>query len=237
MLPFAGLVDTVAPVKVTSQVGGGAKSGRFVLRLPPFLHAVLTDSARAAGLSLNEYCVRQLSAAGGLAHPDAAALLACSRRVAGDALLAVAVYGSWTRGEASAGSDVDVLIVVDRRLALSPDLYRHWDDDPARWGGRVVDPHFVHPPAEGSWSGLWAEVALDGRPLLDRDGWLTRHLAAIRRDIADGRLVRGYRHGQPYWKEADLRAESPLTRVRAAARKKERGRPDADLSTDGPRDA
>ena len=47
--------------------------------------------------------------------------------------------------------------------------------------------------------GLWPEIALDGIVLFERDGALSRKLVAIRRAIADGRLVRRTAHGQPYW--------------------------------------
>ena len=57
------------------------------------------------------------------------------------------------------------------------------------------------PAAEGRFSGLWAEVALDGLVLLEREWSLSEHLARVRRAIAAGRLVRRVVHGQPYWRE------------------------------------
>ncbi|MCY4188977.1 MAG: hypothetical protein OXD30_10890 [Bryobacterales bacterium] len=56
--------------------------------------------------------------------------------------------------------------------------------------------------AAAECSGLWAEVALDGIVLWDRDWKLSAQLARIRRRIAGGRLVRRVVHGQPYWTEA-----------------------------------
>ena len=174
--------------------------------MPPALHAVLQGAApaRASGLSLNAYCVRQLAQAGlGVAgDEDATALLARARAVAGDALSAVVLHGSWVRGEATPASDVDALVVVESRLALSRALYRAWDAQPITWRGRRVDPHFVHPAPEGEVSGLWAELALDGIVLFERDWKLSAHLARIRRAIVAGRLVRRVVHGQPYWTEA-----------------------------------
>jgi hypothetical protein len=35
--------------------------------------------------------------------------------------------------------------------------------------------------------------------LFERDGAVTRHLGAIRGEIAAGRLTRRSVHGQPYW--------------------------------------
>jgi len=176
-------------------------SGRFVLRLPPSLHQVLQGGAKAAGLSLNEYCVRRLSSAGPAMAADvsAHAVVARASALAGAFLRGVILYGSWARGDAGASSDVDVLIVVDAGLPLTRDLYREWDREPVMWHGRPVDPHFVHPPGERVSGEVWGEVALDGVVLFEREWRLSASLGAIRRDIAAGRLVRRLVHGQPYW--------------------------------------
>ncbi len=139
--------------------------------MPPDLHASLHAAARACGLSLNAYCVRQLATAGvgGSIDADAASVLARAREVAGDALSAVVLHGSWVRGEATPASDVDALIVVESRLTLSRALYRNWDAEPVRWREHCVDPHFTHPPLKGKFSALWAEVAVDGIILFERD--------------------------------------------------------------------
>lgn len=172
-----------------------------MLRLPPALHGTLQAGARASGLSLNEYCARRLAAGGpGLvADESAAAVVTAAARVAGDALVGVLVHGSWVRGEASATSDVDVLVVVERRVRLTRALYRAWDEAPVTWHGRAVDAHFVHPPREQLEGGVWGEAAVDGVVLFERGWQLSFELARIRRAIAAGRLVRRFVHGQPYW--------------------------------------
>lgn len=178
-------------------------SGRFVFRLPPALHGALQAAAREAGLSLNEYCVRRLAVTGpGLAVDDpAASLVVRAAELAGDALVAVIVYGSWARGEAVRTSDVDVLVVVERHIALTRTLYRAWDEQPVTWQGRTVDPHFAHPPDEGAGIGLWGEIAVDGVVLFERGTRVSTHLARVRRAIAHGTFVRRFVHGQPYWTE------------------------------------
>ena len=182
---------------------GSAKSGRFALRMSPALHAALDSAARTAGLSLNAYCVQQLERPGFVAGSDReeSSLVQHAHAVAGEALLAVVLHGSWVRGEASAASDIDALIVVGPRLPLNRDLYRAWDLEPITWRGRRVDPQFVHLPEDGRVSGLWAELALDGVVLYEIDWKLSAHLARIRRSIAEGWLVRRVVHGQPYWRE------------------------------------
>ena len=182
----------------------GAKSGRFVLRMPGQTHAMLEAAARASGLSLNAYCVRKLAGAGPGGHFDEQGAASVSRAaaIAGDALVAVILHGSWARGEATPDSDVDLLVVVEPPVAPNRQWYRDWDAQPAVWEGRAVDVHFAHPPAEEALSGLWAEVAVDGMVLFDRDRRISAALARIRRSIASGRVVRRVVHGQPYWTEA-----------------------------------
>jgi predicted nucleotidyltransferase len=180
-------------------------SGRFLLRIDAGLHAALRAAARAAGVSLNDYCVRKLAVPSG--DPSAlrapADLIARAAAVVGEGLLGVVAYGSFVRGEAASTSDVDALIVVDASVSLTRALYRRWDEVPLTWNGRTVDPHFVHlPSADERSSGLWAEVAVDGIVLFERGLCVSEHLVRIRRDILHGRLVRRFVHGQPYWAEA-----------------------------------
>ena len=178
------------------------KSGRFLLRMPPPLHAALEGAARAAGLSLNKYCVRRLATFGvSMDDRDAVGLVARAGAVAGGALMGVLLHGSWIRADATATSDVDAIVVVEPRVRLSRALYRTWDEQPVTWKGHPVDAHFVHPPGDETLSGLWAEAAIDGLVLFDRRGQLSTALARVRRAIAEGRFIRRVAHGQPYWTE------------------------------------
>jgi hypothetical protein len=178
---------------------------RVLLRLPEDLHRSLTQAAAAAGLSFNELCVRRLAAP---AQPgDVSSLRALvidrARTSYGDALQGVVALGSWARGEAAAHSDIDVLIAIDPSVALTRDLYRAWDAAPLEFEGRVIDAHVIHPPATGTPPGaVWCEAAVDGLLWYDRDGRVAAGLADVRRAIAEGRVVRAFSHGQPYWKGA-----------------------------------
>jgi len=177
-------------------------SGRFLLRIDPGVHAALRAAASAMGQSLNEYCGRKLAAPVGELSAFAAAAAAVTRSaaVAGDALVGVVAFGSWARSELHDASDIDLLVVLDRSIELSRTLYRRWDEDPVIWEGRRMEPHFVtllEPPTPAV--GLWAEAAVDGIVLFARDLELQAQLAAIRRDLIEGRVVRKKVHGQPYW--------------------------------------
>jgi predicted nucleotidyltransferase len=137
----------------------------------------------------------------------------------GDDVVAVAVFGSWARGQANSESDVDCLVVLEDRVALRRGLYRQWDRQTLRLDGRPFEPHFVHLPPEGTRpSGFWAEVALDGIVLAERDCRLSRWLVQVRRHLMAGHLRRRWSGGQPYWIEGDLDEERrPGGRLRTAS--------------------
>ena len=180
-------------------------SGRFLLRTPPAVHGALRRAARQAGLSLNEYCVRRLAAPAAGGASDAPAVMSFASDAFGDALAGVVVYGSWARDEATSESDVDVLVVLDASVALTRDIYRGCDRASLSWDGHPVQVQIVRMPDADrvAGDGLWPEIALDGIVMFERDFELSRRLVAIRRAIADGRLVRRTAHGQPYWTTKD----------------------------------
>ncbi|MEI6669693.1 MAG: nucleotidyltransferase domain-containing protein [Acidobacteriota bacterium] len=117
-----------------------------------------------------------------------------------DKLVGVLAFGSYPRGAASASSDFDTLVVIDESLPLTRSLYRDWDAVPPGGSNRTLDPHFVHiPTLPSTGAGAWCEAAIDGVVLVERNGALTRHLAAVRAEIAAGHFIRRVVHGQPYW--------------------------------------
>jgi hypothetical protein len=120
----------------------------------------------------------------------------------GPRLVGVAAFGSWARGELSESSDVDLLVCLESSVALTRTLYRDWDEQPVTWNGHILEPHFVHLPSLQRRAGsVWAEVALDGVVLFERDFRISSKLVQVRHDIVSGRIVRRIAHGQPYWTE------------------------------------
>jgi predicted nucleotidyltransferase len=181
------------------QASQATASGTFVLRLDPRLHAVLRAEAAAAGTSLNEWCSRVLAAPGGSLAAATDVALTIRSRLGAD-LLGIVVYGSFARDELTAGSDVDLLVVLASSVKITRALYRDWETPALDWEGREVDLHFVHLPEAGDpVSGSWAEAAVCGIVLSDRDLVVSRRLNAIRGRIAAGELVRRMAQGQPYW--------------------------------------
>ena len=167
------------------------------------MHAALREAASAGGISLNDYCIQRLSAPG----PDPAVavfspVVELALESVGPALVGVAVFGSWARGDAVTGSDIDLLVVVEPDFALTRGSYAPWDDRPFEIAGRPVEPHIVRlPRSRTPMSGVWAEVAIDGIVLVDTGLRLSSYLADVRRAIAAGRLTRRVVHGQPFWHE------------------------------------
>ncbi|MGQ0815357.1 MAG: toxin-antitoxin system HicB family antitoxin [Gemmatimonadota bacterium] len=187
--------DTTAPATDAS--------GRFVIRIDPALHEALRTAARSAGISLNEYCAQKLALP--LTMPTGPLSEAVQRCFAqsGNRLIGVIVFGSWARGHAATTSDVDLMVVLDYDTRIGRDLYRAWDDAPLELEGHTIEPHFVHmPESDARISGMWAEVAVDGIIVFERDLQISRRLAAIRRDIMAGRIQQKRVHGQTYWVQA-----------------------------------
>lgn len=176
-------------------------SGRFIVRVAPELHASLRDAARAADTSLNRHCARKLSAPPPTLDEEAVAIVRRARAILGDSLLGVVAFGSWTRGDESPSSDLDVLLVADDGVAISRDLYNKWDAEPSlSWHGHPVSPHFVHMrPDCDPVSGFWAEVALAGLVVFDPDWVVSRYLVTLRRRISDGEIERRVVGGRAYW--------------------------------------
>ena len=175
-------------------------SGRFVLRIDPALHARLREEARTGGISLNELCARKLALPGSAPSGPFGAALTRAATVVGDALVGVVGFGSWARREMWNRSDVDLLLIVEDGQEIHRGLYGSWDQAPVFWNGHPVEPLFVHLPPPGSrMSGLWAEVAVDGVVLFERDLRVSSRLVEFRREIASGRVSRRLSHGQPYW--------------------------------------
>ena len=191
-------------MSIDTILGESLPSGRFVLRIDPGLHGALRTAARAASMSLNEYCARKLASPGALLDSEAATLVERAARLLGESLVGVVAFGSGARGESGAASDFDVLLIADERVPVTRGLYGRWDREPAlHWRGHEIEPHFVHLPPEGAVpSGTWAEVATDGLVLHERGWSVSERLADIRRMISAGRISRRLLHGQPYWVRA-----------------------------------
>ena len=169
-------------------------SGKFVLRIPSELHEKLKKEAAISGQSLNSVVVEKIEKATHIRplRPWLAKIINTWNP------LAVVLFGSTVRGEAVESSDVDLLIVMDSGVKLQRELYRNWDnllrDEPS------LSPQFVHLPRELDEAGsLWLEAALDGEILFCRDAKVRTAIFDLKTRIAEGRFVRRWTYGSPYW--------------------------------------
>lgn len=180
-----------------------------MLRLDPQLHGLLRDDARAAGVSLNDWCCHTLAAPGAAGLAPASIAVQALRSRLRDDLTGVVLYGSFARGEFAVGSDIDLLVVLAAGVPITRSLYRQWEGAVPSWHGREIDLHFVHlPTLADPVSGSWAEAAVCGIVLFEKDLAVSRHLIEVRHRIAAGELRRRTAQGQPYWIHEDRDAQS-----------------------------
>jgi hypothetical protein len=169
-------------------------SGKFVLRLDPQLHKSLKAEAAKSGESLNSLCLRKISLA---ATPSRFSEIV-GKVISHFNPLGVVLFGSVARGEERAGSDIDLLIVLDATKPVQRSLYSQWDEfiNPSE----TFSPQFVHLPKAGMDVGsIWLETAIDGEILCDPKEVLKKEYIRIRSLIAAGAYLRKSSHGQSYW--------------------------------------
>lgn len=167
-----------------------------LFRLPGGLHAQVKERARALGISVNTLLERFV--AEGLRRDsmsdDVREVIGGAKARLGDKYLGLVLFGSRARGDASQGSDTDLLIIVDRAIPIRRELYRNWPIDDQ------LSLHFAHLPATSEEAGsLWLECALDGIVLDDTRGAVAECLNDLKQRIASGKVVRKITHGQGYW--------------------------------------
>ncbi len=197
-------------------------SGKFVIRMPAGLHGRLKQEALRTGKSLNQFCVAKLLRNDALPGRSAAAT-AQSNLISPDFLdktvqwwqgdlVGLLLFGSAARGDATDGSDIDLLLIMRPGVKITRDLYRRWEEFCRQYAGTPdqgeISPHFVKLPASVQEAGgLWYEVALDGIVLRECDHQISRFLGSVREAMGQGRIRRRVVHGSPYWikefKESD----------------------------------
>jgi len=138
-------------------------------------------------------------------HPqtlqDAERVVALLKEHFGEALIAVALFGSAARGEATATSDLDIFAIIEGLPA------RHFKR--CTLLNELVLPHVprrvtivAKTPREftQTFPPLYLDLGLDARVLYDRDGFLSERLASIRQIIRQAGLRRVKRDGDLAWR-------------------------------------
>lgn len=180
-------------------------SGKFVLRIPQVMHKQLTDFARRSQISLNQACVELLK--NGLSGGGESPLLKNLNEVAqelrknfGERLCGVVLFGSCATGNATAGSDIDLFIVLSPDVPIERALYKWWDDNISWQGANVLNPHFVNMLSEArSAGGLWLEVATTGRIIHQNNLMLDKIFMKLRELIEKGDVRMYMSNGHSYW--------------------------------------
>ena len=116
-------------------------------------------------------------------------------------LVAVILFGSQARGEASAGSDWDLLVIAEglperhfeRHLYLKRLL-------PPRWRGAVSLLAKTPDEFEAHLPSLYLDIALDGQILYDPRGYAVERLAALRDLIEESGLYRERTEAGDVWR-------------------------------------
>ncbi|MCB0370906.1 MAG: toxin-antitoxin system HicB family antitoxin [Bdellovibrionales bacterium] len=90
------------------------ESGKFVLRITPDLHKTLKAEAKERGESLNSLCLKKLAATSNKSWGEF-----IDEIITVFNPLGILLFGSYARGENSAESDIDLLIVLDQQKKIS----------------------------------------------------------------------------------------------------------------------
>lgn len=180
-------------------------SGRFVLRIPSELHKKLTDISTRQNASLNQICILLLNK--GLAAAETKPddfikfdpVIEKLKSRFKDKLIGVALFGSQVKGEATASSDIDMLVVLDDSVSLNRALYSWWDSEMV-WNDGELNPHFIlYPKDIQCVGGLWFEVALSGKIIYQKDIIIDQLFSKLKKFVADGGARRYISNGHPYW--------------------------------------
>lgn len=160
------------------------------------LYRHLQERASARSLSLNQYCLNVLEAAG----PEALPFTDIIKRHYRKHLEGIVLFGSHARGTATASSDFDILIVLSPEVPLKAKLYAEWESDLAPHLSAQFSPHFIHLPRDASHVGsLWLEVSLEGKVLFDPHSTVQDFLNKLRDKVSSGDYTRKMSYGVPYW--------------------------------------
>lgn len=114
--------------------------------------------------------------------------------------MGVVLFGSQATGEATASSDIDLLIVLDKKIALVRSLYRWWDSNIEWNGNKELNPHFVNYPEKAEEAGgMWLEIAQYGQIIYQKNKMIDNVFKELKDMIAQGMVRQHSSNGHPYW--------------------------------------
>lgn len=179
-------------------------SGKFVLRLPPHLHQLLSTEANKHSQSLNTYCQHILESRFQKETESLSPIKGWDTLYKdisthfGNELEGIILFGSQVTGKATESSDTDLFIVLSPSVKITRQLYTWWDDDVL--ADTTISPHFVsYPDSNAPIGGLWCEVALSGKILYQKSNHMSIVLKKINTLVQNGAVRRYWANGHPYW--------------------------------------
>jgi len=179
------------------------KSGHFVLRVKPDLHAALSTLAHEHQSSLNQICNQLIVR--GMGQPqnylDPQVLDELKNKYAHQGLLGMILFGSVARQTSTESSDLDLMLVMSDETPIRRSLYRDWDHE-------KIALHFSHlPDYSKPLSSLWLEIGLDGIILSDVGQQMSKNMIQLKKAISSGLYSRKEAHGHPYWIKKEVENE------------------------------
>lgn len=174
------------------------------LRVNKELSRKLKTQAARLETSINEYCISLLKQSVELkiqnTNNDIKHVVDHALSVFDKSLEAVVLFGSYSRGDNTEESDIDILVVLNKSIKITRDIYNKW----SALSNKISEKfsvHFVNLPDHlDSLSGLWCEVSLEGMVLYDTNLRTSKFLLKLREQILIGEYTYSYSHGQRYWK-------------------------------------
>lgn len=114
--------------------------------------------------------------------------------------MAVVLFGSRARGDASDGSDWDLLIIARCLPKRHIERYREMKEMlPQKWRGCVSILAKTPEEFEAALLSLYLEIALDGQILYDPEEYAKSHFQKLRRLIRSKGLKREHRDQESTW--------------------------------------
>ena len=114
--------------------------------------------------------------------------------------MAVALFGSYARGEAKTNSDIDILVCLKKNTEISRKLYDIWDEKISSEIDPRINPQFVRlKDSLFDCGSFWYEIILDAIVLYEKDYCFSRALQKMRKELLKTSWSREETHGHAYW--------------------------------------
>jgi predicted nucleotidyltransferase len=117
----------------------------------------------------------------------------------GDELITIVIFGSRARGDYKENSDFDILIIADNlperhlaRMGYIREPLLNFDEKVQVLAKTPDEFDSVFPP-------LYLDIALDGKILVDKDGFMENRLRKIKKIIRDSSLYRIKKDDEFLW--------------------------------------